>query len=60
MPTDNYSHIGVREKHMVDREGLGDNGGEDDIKIPLPQRGEEDQSGPQNKDHGGGECPFRI
>jgi hypothetical protein len=34
MPRENYSHIGVMEKHMVGGDGLGDEGGEDQ---PYPR-----------------------
>jgi hypothetical protein len=35
MPTENYSHMVMEMEHMVDGDGLGDDGGEDGIEIPL-------------------------
>ena len=35
MPTENYSHMVMEMEHMVDGEGLGDDGGEGGIEIPL-------------------------
>ena len=33
MPTENYSHMVMETKHMVDGDDVG---GEDDVGIPLP------------------------
>jgi hypothetical protein len=35
MPTDNYSHMVMENKHMVGADGVDDNGGEEALKIPL-------------------------
>jgi hypothetical protein len=35
MPTENYSHMVMEMEHMVDGDGLGDDGGEVGIEIPL-------------------------
>ena len=35
MPTENYSHMVMEMEHMVDGEGLDDDGGEGGVKIPL-------------------------
>jgi hypothetical protein len=35
MPTENYSHMVRENKHMVDGDGVGDDGGEEALKIPL-------------------------
>ena len=35
MPTGNYSHMVMEMEHMVDGDGLGDDGGEDDVEFPL-------------------------
>ena len=35
MPTENYSHMVMENKHMVDGDGVGDDGGEDGVEIPL-------------------------
>ena len=40
MPTENYSHMVMEMKHMVDGDGIGDDGDEDCVKFPSPvQRG---------------------
>ena len=36
MPTENYSHMVMEMEHMVDGDGLGDDGGEGGGEIPLP------------------------
>ena len=35
MPTENYSHMVMENKHMVDGDDVGDDGGEDGVEIPL-------------------------
>ncbi len=35
MPTENYSHMVMENKHMVDGDDVDDDGGEDGVKIPL-------------------------
>jgi hypothetical protein len=35
MPIENYSHIVMENKHMVGGDGVGDDGGEQTLKIPL-------------------------
>ena len=35
MPTENYSHMVMENKHMVDGDDGGDDGGKDGIEIPL-------------------------
>ena len=36
MPTENYSHMVMEMEHMVDGDGLGDDGGEGGGEIPIP------------------------
>ena len=35
MPTAKYSHMAMKDEHMVDGDGLGDDGGENGVEIPL-------------------------
>jgi hypothetical protein len=35
MPTENYSHIVMDNKHMVDGDGVGDDDGEESLEIPF-------------------------
>ena len=35
MPTQNYSHMVIENKHMVDGDDVGDDGCEDGVEIPL-------------------------
>ena len=35
MPTENYSHMVMENKHMVDGDDGGGDGGEDGVEIPL-------------------------
>jgi hypothetical protein len=35
MPIEDYSHMVMENKHMVDGDGVGDDGGEEALKIPL-------------------------
>jgi hypothetical protein len=35
MPTENYSHMEMQNKHMVDGDGVGDDDGEEALEIPL-------------------------
>jgi hypothetical protein len=35
MPTKDYSHMVVENKHMVDGDGVGDDDDEEALKIPL-------------------------
>jgi hypothetical protein len=35
MPTEDYSHMVIENKHMVDGDGVGDDEGEEALKIPL-------------------------
>ena len=35
MPTGNYSHMVMGNKHMVGGDGVGDDGSEDPLDIPL-------------------------
>ena len=35
MPTENYSHMVIEMEHMVDGDGLGDDGGEGGGEIPI-------------------------
>ena len=35
MPTENYSHMVMENKHMVDGDDVGDDGGEDGVEILL-------------------------
>ena len=39
MPTENYSHMVMEMEHMVDGDGLGDDGGEGGGEIPIPEVG---------------------
>ena len=36
MPTENYSQMVMEMEHMVDGDGLGDDGGEGGGEIPIP------------------------
>ena len=44
---------------MVDGDGVGDDGGEETLEIPLSGVERQDQSGSKNKDRGGGGALFR-
>jgi hypothetical protein len=35
MPTEDYSHMVMENKHMVDRDSGGDDDGEEALEIPL-------------------------
>jgi hypothetical protein len=35
MPTEDYSHMVMDNKHMMDRYGVSDDGDEEALKIPL-------------------------
>ena len=35
MPTENYSHMAMENKHMVDGDGVGDDDSEETLEIPL-------------------------
>jgi hypothetical protein len=35
MPTEIYSHMVMENKHMVDGDGVDDDGGEEALEIPL-------------------------
>ena len=35
MPTEDYSHMVMGNKQMVGGDGIGDDGGEDPLEIPL-------------------------
>jgi hypothetical protein len=35
MPTENYSHMVMENKHMVDGDVVGNDGGEEALKIPF-------------------------
>jgi hypothetical protein len=35
MPTEDYSHMVMDNKHIVDGDGVGDDDGEEALKIPL-------------------------
>jgi hypothetical protein len=35
MPTEDYSHMVMENKHMVDGDGVGDDDGEEALEIPL-------------------------
>jgi hypothetical protein len=35
MSTEDYSHIVMENKHMVDEDGVGDHDGEEALEIPL-------------------------
>jgi hypothetical protein len=35
MPTYNYSHVVMENKHMVDGDGVGDDGGEEALNLLL-------------------------
>ena len=36
MPTENYSHMVMEMEHMVNGDGLGDDGGEGGGEFPIP------------------------
>jgi hypothetical protein len=35
MPIENYSHMVMGNNHMVDGDGVGDDGGEEALEIPI-------------------------
>jgi hypothetical protein len=35
MPIEDYSHMVMENKHMVDGDGVGDDGGEEALEIPI-------------------------
>ena len=35
MPTENYSHMMMENRNMVDGDGVGDDGGEETLEIPF-------------------------
>jgi hypothetical protein len=35
MPTEDYSHMVIKNKHMVDGDGVGHDDGEEALEIPL-------------------------
>jgi hypothetical protein len=35
MPIENYSHMMMENKHMIDEDGVGHYGGEEALEIPL-------------------------
>jgi hypothetical protein len=51
MPKGIYSLMVMREKPMVDGEGLSADGGDDGIEVPLP--GVQGKIDPRNRDHDG-------
>lgn len=59
MPTENYSHMVMEIKHMVDGDGVGDDGGEETLEIPLSGVERQDQTSSKNEDRGGGGALFR-
>jgi hypothetical protein len=55
MPTDNYSHMVMENKHMVVEDSVDDDGVEETLENSPLRHGEQDQSATENKDHGGGD-----
>jgi hypothetical protein len=54
MPIEDYSHMVMDNKHMVDGYGGGNDGDEEALKITPLQSGEQDPTASKNKDRDGG------
>jgi hypothetical protein len=54
MPIENYSHMVMENKHMVDGDSVSDYGGDESLRILFSRVKKRINQPPKNKDHGGG------
>jgi hypothetical protein len=58
MPTEDYSHMMMESEHMVVGDDIGDDGGGEDLKIPLSGMESRTNLTPRNEDCGCGGVIF--